>query len=358
MKYLGVLLSLLVLIGIVSCSKKKVPVRSDPNYSSTLELITADNDTLQAGTYNPDFIKARIINEIDEPVPGIEVILVQISPNDRTNPFNRTDTTDVDGNIIMAYRADTLVGSDTIQILASGIDDSVVYLPLTVIPDIAKTLIRLTPGATLVGVAGQPLADTIKVKVLDQFANPIPNHRVFFKASGRCLIVTDSTADLPVENDSIYSRTDSAGIARGVWHLSINPVPGFGYPNSFTLRIKDEEADSVLFSAASTTPGSITYYNNTRPVFEANCFLCHPTNFSLYSMNTYDSTVTNPIVIPNDTLNSTMLDYAYATETDQDHFNLLNLIEQDIIKLWIANNALEGTPPPPVAKGPELLPAH
>lgn len=344
MKQLCVFISLALVLTAVSCSKKAVPTKSDPNYNTALELVSTNDQNLVAGSYHIDLLQVTVTNDVDDPVEGVEVRLQQITPNDRTNPFSRIDTTDANGNISMAYRVDTLIGADTIQIIATGATDSLVNFALTVIPDVPDTMFLDSPTGSIIGVAGEALSDTIQIKVTDQYSNPIPDYRLLFRSPNRCLVVTDSSALLPYDTDSVYTRTDAAGIARGVWYLSVNPLPIIGYPNQFALRIVNSADDTLTIQATATDPGVIDYVNDVRPIFEDNCFLCHPGALSPYSMNTYDSTVTNPIVIPGDTLNSTILTDGYATSSHQ--ANNINVIEEDKVKLWIGvHNAVEGTPP-------------
>lgn len=345
MKRLCVFLTLALLVTAVSCDKKSVPTKPDPILNMALSLVSADNPSLVAGSYHIDLIQVQVINQDSLPVEGIPVHLQQITPNDRANPFNRTDTTDATGMVSMAYRADTLIGYDTIQIIATGATDSLVDFAVTVLPDVADTFYLDSPAGPLGGVAGEPISDTLKIKVVDQYNNPVPDYRMLFRSPGRCLVVTDSTALLPVENDSVYTRTGVDGIAWAVWHLSVNPLAFIGYPNQFVLRVISEDNDTLALQGTSSDPGTIDYYTGVRPIFEENCFLCHPSALATYSMNTYDSTVISPIVIPGDTLNSTMLTSGYASGDHQ--ANNINLIEEDKVKLWIGvYNAVEGTPPP------------
>ncbi|MEZ5358012.1 MAG: hypothetical protein R3F48_04215 [Candidatus Zixiibacteriota bacterium] len=348
MKHLCLFLALALALAIVSCDSKSVPTKPDPNINMAISLVSANDQSLVAGSYHIDLIQVRVINEDSLPVEGVEVRLLQVTPNDRTNPFNRIDSTDASGLVSMAYRADTLIGADTIRITATGAVDSVAYFSVIVTPDVADTFYLESPTGALASVAGEPIADTLKFKVLDKYNNPVPDYRVLFKSPGRCLVVTDSTALLPVENDSVYTRTDANGMAWAVWHLSVNRLQIVGYPNQFVFRAISQDNDTLSFQGTSSNPGTIDYYNKIRPIFEENCFLCHPTVLTTYSMNTYDSAVTNPIIIPGDTLNSTMLTGGYATGSHQ--ANDINVIETDKIRLWIGYyNAVAGTPPPMIS---------
>ncbi len=345
MKYFWIILCAVLLVTAVSCSKKKVPTQADLQLDTAIDLVTTNDQALTAGEYYPDFIQLSVTDEQDNGVEGVEVRLNQITPNDRNILFDRTVTTDVNGNISLAYLADTLVGADTMQIIATGAIDSLVDLALTVIPAGAHSINLINADTAFTGIAGEVVADTVKVQVVDVFNNAIADSRVLFKARSRCLVITDSTALLPVENDSVYTRTDTTGTAWGIWHLSVNRLPFVGWPNLFTMYVIGEMGDTISLSGLSTTPPTIDYFSGVRPIFEANCFLCHPTVGSLYSMNTYDSTVINPIVIPGDTLNSTMLSMDYATSSHE--INDINVIEEDKIRLWIGYfNAVDGTPPP------------
>ncbi|MCK5124877.1 MAG: hypothetical protein KAR42_01335 [candidate division Zixibacteria bacterium] len=344
MKYIGVIFSILLLLTAVSCDKKEVPTQVIPVYDTSLELLTSNDQALAAGSGNPSFIQIIVKNEINDPVEGVVVTFTQISTQDREDTsFNRTATTNATGTISLNYFADTLVGADTIQIVAEGAVDSLVLLALTVTPAAVDTIFKVAPLApTVFGIAGELIADTFKVQILDAYSNPVANERVLFRAFDRCVLITDSTANLSMENDSIYTRTNTDGEAWAQVTLSINPRSDGGYPNSFNMMVTSPvlTGDTIAFVLASTDPGTITYYGDVRNIFDDNCILCHPTVASSYDLTRYFTTVVNPIVIPGDTINSTMLNYAVSTHQNSS----INVVEEDKVKLWIGtHNAVPGS---------------
>lgn len=329
-------ISAVLLLGAISCHKKPVPPPEKPDYVTTLMAVSTTVVSDKAGTPLNNPFQVRVIDENGTPVAGVPINFEQITPQSGSRLLPAATTTDPNGYAGMFYVLDTLMGVDTLRATASGVDDSVVYFQITVTMGPADGVVMVSPLAYPVfDTAGTRLPDTFVVKVVDRYNNGIPNHRVLFKTSNRCVVVTDSTALLPFENDSVYTRTDDSGLARAVWQISVKPYPGFGYPNSFNLVAKNEVNDSVRFLAASYDPGRLEYYYDVRPIFQSRCFICHPSVLTDYSLNFYYTTVVDGIVEPGDSLNSLLLAKALSSHGPSP----INMVEEDIVFRWVVTDS-------------------
>jgi len=333
----------------LSCGKKGVPYDNTPAPSTRLEIVRGNDQAIAAGQLL-DSLKVRVIDSDDQPVPDITVRFQQTTPDQggKFPPgswFERT--TNEAGYAYTFYFVDTVVGVDTIMAVAAAVDDSVSYFAATVFPGAAQA-IKVVSGASppQSTIAGQPLPAPCVVKVVDRYMNGVPNHRVVFITESRCLVTTDSSLLQPLEIDTAYTRTDQSGQAQVQWIMTINPVPGFGYPSSsrlFALRVVNDslvKRDTATFLAITTDPGPLEYYNDLRPLFEEHCFACHsgPVRQGYYAVDFYYELFGNGNLIPGDT-NSPLLSYANASH-QLVHFNMID--EDEVINWVVYNNAAPG----------------
>ncbi|MEE9442247.1 MAG: hypothetical protein V3V99_06225 [candidate division Zixibacteria bacterium] len=334
------LLIVCAIIFTISCSKKSIPSPEKPDLHKSLELLSTNNRAVEAGTFMSDSVRVRVVDENNALVPGIEVSFEQITSHDGSVIFPAIDSTDEGGYASAAYLVDTLIGVDTIKIIASDVDDSVVYLSILVTASNPERMELIGPTINPVtGIAGEFIADTIKVRVVDKYSNPVASQRVLFRALDRSIVVSDSTALLPVENDSIVTRTDASGIAWTTWRLTANPTPFIEYPTSSNLeiyRVLDMIlTDKIELRGNGNDPGSYNYYSDIRPIFEDNCFPCHPGIRTDYSMNFYYTTVLPGIVEPGDSANSALLDSANRSH----EANMINVVEEDLVIQWVVSDS-------------------
>ncbi len=334
----------------LSCGKKGVPYDNTPAPLTRLEIVRGNDQAIAAGQLL-DSLKVRVVDSDDQPVPDIVVRFQQTTPDQggKFPPgswFERT--TNAAGYAYTFYYVDTVVGVDTIMAVAATVDDSVAYFAATVLPGAAEA-IKGVSGSTQSTVAGQPLPNPCVVKVVDRYMNGVPNHRVAFMTEARCLVTTDSSLLLPLQIDTAFTRTDQSGQAQAQWIMTINPVPGFGYPNSsrlFALRAINDSLvrrDSAIFLASTTDPGPLEYYYDVRSLFEQRCFICHsgpktPLQNGNYTMDFYYELFGNGNLTPGDT-NSPLLSYANASH----QLVNINMIEEDKVIHWVVyNNAVPG----------------
>ncbi len=340
-----ILSGLLALLIFGSCDKKPVPPHEVPDYDTRLIVLSTDNQSVVAGNLLTDSIRVRVLNQYDNPVSGVNIIFTQITQIDGSTLFPATVMTNDGSYASTNYIVDELVGIDTIQIVADSVDDSLVHVVINVLRDEPDTIVLVSPSSfPIMGIAGEPMDDTIKVMVTDQYSNPVANHRVLFETPDHSLVESDSTTNLLYISDSIITRTDENGIAWTIWHLSAEPLPitGLEYPNSSNLLVIFNFDDTLPVDtlkppvyATGTDPGSFGYYNDIRDIFEKNCFLCHPVSETSDDINYYYSTVVPGMVEPGDSANSLLLEYARPAHLA----NTINTIEEDKVKLWVISDS-------------------
>lgn len=351
---------LAVLIAAASCSKKSVP---SIDISTRVEIVSGNNQTVAAGDRLADSLLVRVVDSKGYPVSGITVTFTQITDYAGSSFLWDDRVTNDSGYVRNFFDADSLVGVDTLAAIASGVDDSIAYISVTVIA--GEPILKLVSGNNQTTDAGQALPQPCVVKTVDQYGNPVADQRIMFKTFSRCLVVTDSTALLPFEVDSAFTRTDANGLAQTTWLLSLDSIAFIGYPNSFNL-LAAGAGDTVEFSGISERPDTLTYYGDIRPIFEDNCFICHPSALVNYRLDIYDSLFSPgsdavPNLIPGDST-SLLAQNARAAHKASP----INMIEEDKVFYWIViHRAKEGAAPSfsPVGRISSMyetacLPAH
>jgi hypothetical protein len=338
MRYISAFLLLLLAVMASSCGKKKPPT---DGYMPTklLEIISGNNQTDAAGTFLADSFLVRITTGAGVPIEGERVQFTQITPEDNSDQVMWPDIyTNANGYGRTFYRLDTLVGIDSIEVFASGTDDSIQYFVVNSVPGDAVG-ITMVSGNSQNTAAGEMLPEPIVVRASDRYGNGVAGHNVSFKAFDRCLVITDSSSLLIFETDSAFTYTDSNGLAYADWILTVNPLPGFGYPNSSTLRAFNPLGDSLVFNAWTTDPGTLEYYYGIRDIFEENCAACHPGMSTDYRLDFYHEAANGGNIIPGDS-SAPLVDSA-----NEFHFaNTINIIEEDKVLRWMTtDNAAPGS---------------
>ena len=337
MRYLAALalIFLLTFLG-MSCGDKGVP--PTPDLNSRIQIISGNNQTPRAGAFLPDSFLIRVTTSSGIPVPGIQVTYEQITPvNNGYFVWNTSRTTDSSGYAKNKYYADELVGLDSIKVTASGVDDSIVYFVLNVIPDDPDTIYQVS-GNKQIAIGGQKLPNPCVVRVDDKFGNPIPNQLVWFETVFRSLVETDSSVSEPRLTDSAYTYTGSNGQASAEWILTVNPTPYIGgWPNITPTMVAYTETDDTTlttpnFTATAYNPGVFEYYYDVRDIFEEHCFQCHAGATS-YDLDFFYRVSENGNLDPPDS--SAPLLYYLKPDNHFPFVENINYIEEDIVINWV-----------------------
>ncbi len=345
--YLLVSILTISLFTFSACDKKDVPIITPPVYDTGVVTLSGNNQVISAKG-SIDTLKVLVTDERGVPVSGVTVTFEQITPNEGgAFPGGwAVRTTDNNGIAFTSfYQVDTLVGIDSMLATASGLTDSIAYFTYQVIPRTLDSLVLMIDSGDEQFVTAGATATPCVVHLTDKFSNSIPNHQIRFVAEDRCLVTTDSSTNPLTESDTAITRTDAAGLASAIWTLTVNPLPSFDiYPNASRLRVLNEQGDTISFRAQTIDPSPIDYFNDIRPIFEANCFVCHtdpppPTEVTTYFLDTYFETFDPAIIFPGDST-SPLLTYAIPShEATQ-----INVVEEDFVRQWIIQDSAMSGP--------------
>ncbi|NMC45135.1 MAG: hypothetical protein GYA46_14540 [candidate division Zixibacteria bacterium] len=336
----GIPVLLIAALAIVSlsCGKKGVPYDDQPSTTTHIEIVSGNNQTAAAGSILSDSLLIRVLTTTGDPVEGISVTFSQITPEAGGHfTWSTTQVTNSQGYARNRYYLDTLIGIDTVRVVASGLNDSIAYFAMTVLPDAAKNLAKVSPLTTIGTVAGETMPEPYVVKITDKYGNPVSGHRVYFVAKERCLVTTDSSQAAGFEDDTAYTRTDASGEASGEWIFTAN-YPG--YPFSSDLSAFDSLGDSVFFIGYGTDPGVFEYYYDIRPILADHCFSCHAGTVRSggYALDYYYEVSGDGNMTPGDTT-SPLLEYL----TPNHWATHINIVEEDKIIRWVVtDNAAPG----------------
>ncbi|MBD3384902.1 T9SS type A sorting domain-containing protein [candidate division KSB1 bacterium] len=188
-------------------------------------ILTTDGpDTLRAPAGSTVEVRARVTDIYNNPVSGHQVTFeVQGGGGDLIDTQGESSSKVVDTNdagiAVVSWRMPQEVGF--YQVLAIAIREGGQFLsgaplPFPGIrePGLAQNLTKLNAD-TLVGTVNQELDEKIRVKVTDQYGNPVPNFRVVFRVTEGGGKVNGAT-----QTEAITSA--DSGIAETSWVLGRN----------------------------------------------------------------------------------------------------------------------------------------
>lgn len=347
---LTAVVAILIAVTIISCGKKGVPP-SDVKPKIFLQIVSGENQTLPPNTFSLDSLKVRVVSGQGLPVVGDTVTFTQLTPKDSGRFFftipRLPDTliTNQKGYAYNLYRSDAIVGVDTLMVTTSSLGDTgAVYFVVTVRPGQPVAIEAVSPLSRQSAPGGQRIPVPYVVQVKDKYGNGVPDSRVVYKANERCVVKTDSMLNKPYLVDTAYTFTDTMGVARADWVLTVNPDPYLNdYPNTVLelyayLVYNNASVDSVLFQAYGTNPGQLEYYYDIRPMLMNVCQSCHDT-VSSYRLSFYYTLMENGNLSPGDTTCLFAHDLNPAA-----HVSDINMVEQDKAVRWVGvDNAAPGS---------------
>jgi Bacterial Ig-like domain (group 1)./Bacterial Ig-like domain (group 2). len=172
--------------------------------ASSLSLVAGTSQHALAGNVLPQQVVVRALNRRGGPAPGQTVTFKLAEGQGSVDP--RTAVTDADGRVRATWTLGDYPGRQTLLASVSTVDSA---LAIVAESDPVAANTRVTALAEkLTGRAGEPLADSVAVRVTD--------------STGRAL------ADIPVRwtvddggtVEGVAPRTDSLGVARARWTLA------------------------------------------------------------------------------------------------------------------------------------------
>ena len=176
------LLPIMLAAASLTCSGDGVvlPKEGEP---ANVTVMNGNNQTGIVGTSLAESLVVRITDPSDRPVVGARVrfVLGQNSTGGEVSPD--TVVTDIDGEAPVRWILGTTAGGQTIQARVVGFNNVTANLAATANPGAADTIFALS-GDGQTGTAAAPLADSLVVRVNDQFGNPVSGTAVAWTVSG------------------------------------------------------------------------------------------------------------------------------------------------------------------------------
>lgn len=176
------LLPVLLAVASLTCSGENVvlPKEGEP---ANLEVMNGNNQTGTVGSALAESLTVRITDPSDRPVVGARVQFA-LSTNAAGGSLSPdTALTDVNGEARSRWVLGTIAGSQAIQARVVGFTNVNGTLSATANADKAQAIVALR-GDGQTGTAGAALAESLVVRVDDQFGNPVSGTIVSWTMSG------------------------------------------------------------------------------------------------------------------------------------------------------------------------------
>ena len=165
----------------LQCNEDKLilPPEGTP---TDIELISGDHQTAVVGTPLADSLIVRLTDSKDRPVADTLVTFKLVGSNAGTDFIPDTARTDTDGRARAKWVLGQTVGDQEVQaVLVAGTLKVTFQATATAGPATTLTAVR---GDQQTGQVGTALADSLVVKVTDQFGNPVSGFSVSWSAHG------------------------------------------------------------------------------------------------------------------------------------------------------------------------------
>ncbi len=219
--------------------------------ADSLILVSGNNQTGVVGTNLPLPMVVRVADSLGNPVSGVTIAFGMLALPDGGGDYslNPIQTqTNASGLAQTTFTMGSKIGNYVVVAMNNTLDPGQILFQATALADVGDSLI-LYSGNQQSGVAGTQLALAVRIRLVDQYMNPV---------SGATIDWTN-TADGDTVNAGLL--TNSGGYAQANWVLRTQA----GYD---TLRATSSGADPALFRA-TVIPGaavnitSITGNNRT-----------------------------------------------------------------------------------------------
>jgi hypothetical protein len=197
-----------------------VPAEGLPSH---VEIISGDDQAGVVGGALPDSLVVRITDSKDRPVVDQPVEFVPVGAGAAQDLIPDTAMTDSDGRAWSRWVLGTQAGAVQVKARALGRSPVEATFTATAQPG-APHALSLVSGAGQTGVAGTMLDDSLLVRVVDQFNNPLENQVVSWTAEDG-----GSVSDATTSTDALgragirWQLGDQAGLQTS--HASITALP-------------------------------------------------------------------------------------------------------------------------------------
>ncbi len=211
--------------------------------AATMAKFSGDSQSAQVNTETAVPLVVRIADAFGNGVPSVSVAWSVAGGGGSLS--QATSVTDADGLASTTLTLGTTAGANTVEAAVPGLTGSPVTFSATGTPGAAGQM-EIVSGDNQLGVPGNPLADSLVVRVMDVYGNRVEGAAVAFdviRGAGTANPVTDST--------------DSAGLARTSYTIPSDPRPAqqvFVAAGGATDTIMAEVVDDSSINAAFAEP--------------------------------------------------------------------------------------------------------
>lgn len=211
-----------LLAAVVRCGNDiTVPAEGLPN---RIEIISGDEQTGIVGDPLPDSLVVRITDSKDRPVVDLPVEFVPVGAGDAVDLLPDTAVTNADGRAWSHWVLGTRSGTLQVKARALGRASVNATFTATAQPGPPHTL-SLIGGSGQSGVVGTMLDDSLLVRVIDQFNNPLENQVVSWTAEdGGTVSAATTPTDAQGRAGVLWELGGQAGTQTS--HASISALPG------------------------------------------------------------------------------------------------------------------------------------
>lgn len=169
---------------------------------ASIEKRSGDGQQAPVGATLPEPVVVRVTDAFGNPVPGVTVSWVVTAGAGSADPL--TGITDADGTASTRWTLGPGGGEQALTAVAAGMS-AVFGVTAAAGPVAALTVVG---GGGQTGAAGEPLADSLRVRATDAFGNPVGGIAVSWRVTQGGGGISPASA-----------RTDAAGHASAAWTL-------------------------------------------------------------------------------------------------------------------------------------------
>ncbi len=217
---------------------------------TTIQYVSGSGQTGSAGYPAPDSLKAKVLDNFNNPVSGYPVTFTSTGPNPGTfnGTGNSTIIVNTDGTGIAKvqfYCGNQYGAQSTAQAVADGLNGSPINYTINV-ADLAG--LQYVSGNGQTGVVAEPLSQPFKVQVIDALGNSIPNYNVTFT-------VKDGGGNFSGKQSVTVTTDAQTHIAAATLTLGPSPGTNNNVAEASAVYNGNPLGTPVTF-VASATPGS------------------------------------------------------------------------------------------------------
>ncbi|MEZ4415192.1 MAG: Ig-like domain-containing protein [Gemmatimonadota bacterium] len=215
-----------------------------------------------------DSIGVQVIDEGGLPVAGFEVRFSTELGDGRVSP--KTVVTDASGIARVSWRLGGDIGLQAVRVASDGLDE--IYLSAQVEPTSDRLRLEPVDGDGQEGEVGELLDRPLKVRVVDEFGNPVTGQEVSWELDAGSLVTATSASDsegLPLLQAK--STAGNTGLTEVSWRLGTESGTHRAVarlPNGFSAWF-EAKASAKVIASVEITPGALDLEPGRRASLDA-----------------------------------------------------------------------------------------